>query len=381
MARGSVVNLAAMALGAVLAFGLTVLVSRWLQPAGAGGFFELIALFTILSNTVLLGADTGLLRWISRARAVGGLADVLRIVVIALLPVLIVGSAAAAAVWLAAPDLARIFLGGMGRQCHGGYPDRRPFRPARCALSLRPGGLTRIRPDVAVPGYRRPRQANPAHRASPPRAPPGLGRAGCFPRAGAFRSRLGSSRAGSSWHCSSRPSQPGCGARAVAIPPGHGGVWIGPQQLRRVAADSAGPRRNAAAGALAADFWRFTGPRGFAGTFQIVVVWLDILLVGAILSRYSAGIYAAVSKLVLVGAYTLEATRLAIAPQLSKFLARHQYSTAAELHQNATAMAHNRILAGIRPDGDLPGGGARHLRASLHSRCRIARHPLRRDAR
>ena len=60
MARGSMVNLAAMVTGALLTFGLTVLVSRWLQPAGAGAFFELIALFTIASNTLELGADTGL---------------------------------------------------------------------------------------------------------------------------------------------------------------------------------------------------------------------------------------------------------------------------------------------------------------------------------
>ncbi|MGO8884364.1 MAG: hypothetical protein ACLQI7_11780 [Streptosporangiaceae bacterium] len=60
VARGSLVNLAAMVTGAALSFGLTVLVSRWLQPSGAGGFFELIAIFTILSNTFELGADTGL---------------------------------------------------------------------------------------------------------------------------------------------------------------------------------------------------------------------------------------------------------------------------------------------------------------------------------
>ncbi len=87
---------------------------------------------------------------------------------------------------------------------------------------------------------------------------------------------------------------------------------------------------------LGREFWRFAAPRGFAGTFQVVVVWLDVLLVGAILSRYAAGIYAAVSKLALLGAYTLEATRLAIGPQLSKFLARHQAGSAAELHQSAT---------------------------------------------
>lgn len=113
VARGSLVNLGAMVTGAGLAFGLTVLVSRWLQPSGAGAFFELIALFTIFSNTFELGADTGLTRWISRARAIGGLEDVRRVIVVALLPVLMIGIGAAVALWVAAPELARIFLHGL----------------------------------------------------------------------------------------------------------------------------------------------------------------------------------------------------------------------------------------------------------------------------
>ena len=113
MARGSLINLVAMASGAALTLALTVLVSRWLQPAGAGALFELIALFTIASNTLELGADTGLMRWISQARAIGGLAQVRRLLLIALLPVAAVGAAAAAAIWVAAPELARTFLHGL----------------------------------------------------------------------------------------------------------------------------------------------------------------------------------------------------------------------------------------------------------------------------
>ena len=115
MARGSVINLVAMASGAALTLALTVLVSRWLQPAGAGALFELIALFTIASQTLELGADTGLMRWISRARAVGGLDQVRRLVPIALLPVAAAGVAAAAAIWVVAPELAHIFLHGLPR--------------------------------------------------------------------------------------------------------------------------------------------------------------------------------------------------------------------------------------------------------------------------
>ncbi|MGA9316387.1 MAG: polysaccharide biosynthesis C-terminal domain-containing protein, partial [Solirubrobacteraceae bacterium] len=87
---------------------------------------------------------------------------------------------------------------------------------------------------------------------------------------------------------------------------------------------------------LAIDFWRFAGPRGFAGMFQIVVFWLDILLVGAMVSRYAAGVYGAVSKLAVVGGFALEGSRLAIGPQLSGLLARKEYARAADLYQSAT---------------------------------------------
>src|SRR6185437_11389412 len=77
--------------------------------------FELIALFTIASNTLELGADTGLMRWISQARAVGGLDQVRRLVRIALVPVAAAGAVAAATIWVTAPELASTFLHGLPR--------------------------------------------------------------------------------------------------------------------------------------------------------------------------------------------------------------------------------------------------------------------------
>ena len=69
----------------------------------------------------------------------------------------------------------------------------------------------------------------------------------------------------------------------------------------------------------------------------MVILWLDILIVGAMVSRYAAGVYAAVSKLAIVGTFALEGNRLAIGPQLSAFLARHEYHRAAELFQTRPA--------------------------------------------
>ena len=160
VARGSMVNLAAMVMGAVLSFGLTVLVSRWLQPSGAGAFFELIALFTIMSQTFELGADTGLTRWISRARATGGLADVRRILLVALAPVLFIGTAAAAVTWVTAPDLAHVFL--HGTAARRGVDDIRivaplvPLGALSVCLIDAARGFGRMWPYLAIEGLGKP---------------------------------------------------------------------------------------------------------------------------------------------------------------------------------------------------------------------------------
>ena len=344
------VNIAAMVVGAVLSFGLTVLVSRWLQPRNAGALFELIALFTILSSTLQLGADVGLTRWISRARAIGGLAQVRRIVAIVVVPVFVAGFLAATVVWVAAPAVAHTFLRGMDPAV--AVADVRivaplvPLGALSACIVAGARGYGRMWPYLAIEGLGKPilrmglvlaalilglglqgaligwsapivlglvaaclilahfiRAESPSlgHRLPPPR-PGGQAR------------RL-SARQQTIWHqlaAAFRRRSPGGRHRG----PGH---------------RAAGQREG-----LAAEFWRFAAPRAFAGTFAIVVVWLDILLVGAMLSRYAAGVYAAVSKLAVVGTFALEGTRLAIAPQLSALLARKEHARTADLYQSAT---------------------------------------------
>src|SRR5918912_11243 len=100
VARGSVLNLVG---------------SRGLGARGAGLFLEAVALFTILSNAGELGADTGVVRMIPRLRALGRGQDVRRTLVVALVPVGVLGIAFAAAVYMLAPELARVFFHGVHR--------------------------------------------------------------------------------------------------------------------------------------------------------------------------------------------------------------------------------------------------------------------------
>jgi polysaccharide biosynthesis protein PslJ len=400
--RGSVLNLVAMVAGAAMSFGLVVLVSRWLQPRGTGVFFELIAVFTILSNTLELGADTGLTRWISRARAIGGLSDVRRIVPIAIVPVLVVGTAGAIAIWFTAPQLAALFLHGVPPGV--GAQDIRIIAPliplgalSACIIDGA-RGFGRMWPYQAIEGF-----GKPAARIVLVMAvlASGLGlhaaivawglpvvaglAVGCIIFAALLRKEVPRGLA--------RGARPG----SSADPEPRSRVRIGRQGRQRdggrgpttfpsipeldatvelpvvfdpVTSPSAGSA-SAQAGhtqqgtpengwgdgevsgkssklrpthrpvgyrsiQLAAEFWSFTGPRAFQATFQVIILWLDILIVGAIASAYQAGIYSAVSKLAIVGTFALEGNRLAIAPQLSALLARHENLRAARLYQSAT---------------------------------------------
>jgi O-antigen/teichoic acid export membrane protein len=345
VARGSVVNLVAMVTGAALSFGLTVVVSRWLQPSGAGALFELIALFTIMSQTFELGADTGLTRWISRARAIGGLADVRTVLTVALLPVLVVGTFAAVATWLAAPELAHVFLHGMAARV--GAADIRIIAPlvplgalSFCLVDAA-RGFGRMWPYLAIEGLGKPVARMGLVLAA---VVLGLGLHGALVAWGAPVA-IGLVAA---WLIFARilrtevpAGAPGsAGARHQARPEHRSGPAVRTARGHR---DGERGRHHAAVSLaaervrrLAGEFWRFTGPRGLQATFQVVILWLDILLVGAVVSRYAAGVYAAVSKLAIVGTFALEGNRLAIGPQLSVFLARRQHDRAAELYQSAT---------------------------------------------
>ncbi|MGH8918039.1 MAG: polysaccharide biosynthesis C-terminal domain-containing protein, partial [Actinomycetes bacterium] len=87
---------------------------------------------------------------------------------------------------------------------------------------------------------------------------------------------------------------------------------------------------------LAGEFWRFASPRGLAGVFQVTVMWLDVLLVGALLSSQKAGIYTVASRYAVIGTLGLSAAGSAIAPQISRLFAQHRHTEAQDLFRSST---------------------------------------------
>jgi O-antigen/teichoic acid export membrane protein len=365
VARGSLINLVAMVLGAAMSFGLVVLVSRWLQPHGAGVFFELIALFTILSGTFELGADTGLVRWISRARAIGGLADVRSVVAIAVIPVALIGTVAAVSLWLVAPQVSRLFLHGVPVAV--GATDIRfiaplvPLGALSAVIVDAARGFGRMWPYLVIEGLGKPAIRIVAvsavlmagfdiHIALIAWGLPVI--AGLVAAFVIFVGVLskettrpsGASRAQADAPRIQFPALPDLDATAEL--PGVFDPVAPPAAIAEAVAGSAGADLgrhrdawrllDARIRQLAAEFWGFTGPRAFQATFQVTVLFLDVLIVGALASSYQAGIYSAVSKLAILGTFALEGNRLAIGPQLSAMLSRREHGRAAELYQTAT---------------------------------------------
>jgi O-antigen/teichoic acid export membrane protein len=309
LARGGVLNIAATAAAAVLGFVLVVLVTRGLGARGAGAFFEVVGVFTILANSAELGADTGLVRAVARSRALGAIGELRRLARVALLPVLGGGILFAVATWLAAPWLASVFLRGVDRAT--GVADIRllvaflPFTAVTLVALAGTRGFGTMAPYALVESVGKP-----------------LGRmllVGLALLAG-----LGGTAALVAWAV---PNAIGCLAALLIL-------------ARLVRAAERGSRSEAGEDRplrrLGAEFWRFSAPRGLAGAFQVTVVWLNILLVGALHSTRDAGVYAAVSKLVQVGVFATEAVRIAIAPQISALLARHERPRAQVLYQVGT---------------------------------------------
>lgn len=308
VARGSIVNIATMTGGYVLTFTLTVLVSRWLGPRSGGVFFELVAMFMILSTTLTLGADTGLTRWISHAKAVGRTADIGRMIGVAVAPVLVLGGAAAAAIWLAAPEVAHLFL----RR----YSARSVVSDVRFVAVFIPLGALSTAFVAAARGFGRMWPYMVVEGISKPVLRLAFVSAALIGGSGVYGAVIG-------W---SLPVCLGAAAAAAIL------MWIVRSEALATghhSAPSSWPR-------VAREFWRFTSARSIAGAFQVAVTWLDILLVGALLSTFASGVYAAVSRLVMLGTFALEGTRLAISPHLSALMSRKEFPRVGELYQTAT---------------------------------------------
>jgi O-antigen/teichoic acid export membrane protein len=305
VARGGTLNLIGLVSMGVLGFALAVVLTHTLGARGSGTFFAGLAVFTILANITELGADTGATRFVARFRELRQHADLAHMLIIALVPAAVAGTAAAVGMIVWAEPLARIFSRHDPEEVATYLRLLGPFVPvttvATVALSATRGFGT-MRPAVVIDNF------------ATPLLKPILVLIGAVGGITALGVSL-------SWGV---PETLGCVAALVVL-------W---RMVRGDRARAEHPARSV--GAIARDFWGFSAPRGAAAALQITIIWFDLLLLSRYRSSADVGIYGAASRAVTFGTFALQAIRLAIAPQISAMLAREDRASAQTVFQTAT---------------------------------------------
>lgn len=309
LARGGAFSLAGSGASALFTFVLVLVLTRGLGAAGAGLFFQASAVFAVLAAVSQLGADVGLVRTLSRCRALGLLGDVRPIIRLALRPVAAAGVIAGAAMFTLAPAVAELIAADADQGTAVVYLRvlalAVPVAAVSRAILSATRGLGALRPFVVIEN---------------------IGRAGLQPLLAlvAVTAALGAVALALSF---ALPFALAAAAGAVVL---ERLVRRSERAGRRTASDPNEART------LAGEFWRFSASRGVASVFQIAILWLDVILLGALASASAAGIYTAVSRYLIAGFVLVTAMMVVLGPQLAALLARGERDRAGLLYRTST---------------------------------------------
>lgn len=298
-------------MAAILSFVLPIIIARGLAADDAGAFFAATALFTILINVCVIGADTGLLRSLPRARALDtrgeDLATVLRV---AVLPPALLAVGVAGALWLLAPHIADVGTGVDSETAtYAGFlkvlAPGLPFAVVYLVLIAASRGLGPVKPLVLVEK---------------------IGR--------------NATQTGLVWLV--QVAAPSASLLALAWVAPYGAalliiaLWV--RSLMRAAihrAPAEGARRSR--GLVAREFWSFSGPRALSRVFSVALQRLDILLVASLRGLEDAAVYTVASRFLVVGLMFVQAIQQVMAPKISELLARDESTRATTIYRTTTA--------------------------------------------
>jgi O-antigen/teichoic acid export membrane protein len=325
VARGGVFNLTGAAVAGLSTVVVTLFVTRSFSQAAAGAFFTAISLFLIIEAAATLGAVPGTTYFIARLRSVGQDDRIPEVLRRAIRPVAVVSVAAAVALALAAPPLARVLV-------HGQFGNAGE-RPSEVATALR--ALAVALPFAALldtllgasRGFRAMGPTNAVDRIG--RSLAQLAGVAVFAAAGkaAMLAPL--------WALSYVP------AACVA--------WLWLRRIQRQSVPdllpvSAGPsavagqdRPRWAHSNEPLHFWRFTAPRGLAVMAQLTIQRIDIVLVAIMRGPAAAAVYTAATRFLVVGQFSNQAIYMASQPRFTEMFARGDRRGANRMYQSTTA--------------------------------------------
>jgi O-antigen/teichoic acid export membrane protein len=303
---GGLLNLVGGAASGAAAFAVTIIAARGLGATGSAGFFEVIALFSILVVLGQAGAGSGLVRAVATSIEMGDRKRIRDHVRVAVVGVLMVSSLLAAGWVLLTPHLSP-YLDPKGT---GDFESVAhlvaPFLPAAClgsVLFAATRGFGTMAPSVWLDNV----------------AKPVIRTLGVL---AAVLWAAGPAGVAVSW--------------VLPVPLAMLGGFLALRRLVQATPLRESSARTGQRDRLAGAFWRFSGLQVASEFFQVGVQWLDILLLGWLATEADVGVYAAVSRLVFVGLLGVVAVAQVVAPRMAALLSRNDTAEAQRLYQAAT---------------------------------------------
>jgi O-antigen/teichoic acid export membrane protein len=307
LAKGGTLNFVGSVVGALLTMALIVVVTRSLGASVAGAYLEVVALYNIVIICGTLGADTGLVRFTSGALALEGRVGLGRLLTVALVPVAALGILATIVGLVLAPEIGRALGGANESETVRSMVIVLAFFVPAGSLALAILGATRgfgtMLPTVAAERVGRPAVQLTAI-AALTAAGVGVGWLALGWGVGVMLSLVAAAAwLGRLWSISGRPST----AQVADWRP------------------------------LTRRFWAFSLPRAFASAFRVGVLWLDVILVGALISPTAAAVYTVATRLLQAGFIAVDAIGQTVEPLFSRLLAKEEMAGANALYQVATS--------------------------------------------
>ncbi len=305
LARGGALNLVGAGVSSVVNILLVLAIARGVTQAQAGRFFAATSVFLLVAMVAKLGANTGLVYFIARLRALGRPDLIGARLRTAMLPVAGAAVLLGAALWIFAEPLADLTVRGDTTQTESYLRILAVFVPLAALADVTLAatrGFRKMKPTVVADLLARPVMQL------------------------AFIVLVLAVDAPLWW-------------LAVA--------WAAPYLPELIAArlwlhsvhrrDNRPATTTSADGFGASDFWRFTWPRAVTSVVHLALQRLDIILVAALLGPAEAAVYTVATRFLVVGQLGAQAMTTVVQPRLAELLAVRDRAGAGAVYQLASA--------------------------------------------
>lgn len=309
-AWGSLLNGVGSVVSTGLGFLLVIVITRSYGAENTGVLFGAIALFAIVGTAAKLGTETALVFYIARDRSTGSAASTREALLAAIVPVTVVSVAGALALHVLAEPIGDLFSDDRSDDFAHVLRTLAPFLPA-WSIGLVLLGATRGAGTMV---------------------PTAVGLQLVQPTLQIIFVLIATSR---DWGLAAI-------ARCWALPLAATALIAaaGLVPIVRASAETAKTAETAPTTPDRTQVWRelwaFAGPRGVAGTLQVSLDRVAILLIGALSTSVAAGQWAAISRLIGVAQRSFHAVGQALNPRVSALAQRADWKAIARVFEQIT---------------------------------------------